>query len=145
MSEHTEQCALMQWAALQDIAELDLLHAIPNGGWRHAATAGRLRAEGVKPGVPDLCLPVPRGGYHGLYIELKVGRNKPTAHQQAWIKALRDRGYRVEVCWGWEAARDVIEEYLRVKRPLTFYRAARGCLKLDRPAEELIRDVREAS
>jgi hypothetical protein len=115
MSEHDEQAALFEWAEmmLPTWPELRLLHAIPNGGFRGKATAARLKAEGVKRGVPDLCLPVPRGGYHGLYIELKVGRNSPSKEQAQWIGELNRAGYRALACWGWEAARDAICEYLR--------------------------------
>jgi len=112
-SEHDEQVALIRWAELSGLPELQLLFAIPNGGQRHPAVARKLRDEGLKPGVPDLCLPVARGNYHGLFIEMKVGKNKPTASQSQWIGELRRRGYRVEVCYGYEEARAMIENYLK--------------------------------
>ena len=112
--EHAEQAALFRWAefARSRLPELALLHAIPNGGHRHKATAARLKAEGVKRGVPDVCLPVARNGAHGLYIELKTERGKPTPEQLGWIRALRRQGYAAEVCRGWEQARSMIEHYL---------------------------------
>lgn len=112
--EHDEQAALVRWAALQRIRypELALLFAIPNGGDRHEAVAQRLKAEGVRPGVPDLCLPVARGGWHGLYIEMKTQRGRPSRPQRQWLAALLREGYRAEVCRGWEAARVVILDYL---------------------------------
>jgi hypothetical protein len=51
--------------------ELKWLHAIPNGGGRSKAQAGKLKAEGVTKGILDLSLPVLRGPYVGLLIELK--------------------------------------------------------------------------
>lgn len=90
-----------------------MLFHIPNGGYRHPATAVRMKLLGVKAGVPDICLPVARGEYHGLWIEMKAGRNKPTAPQVQWHMRLSQQGHRVAVCYSWEAARDVIEEYLR--------------------------------
>ena len=116
--ESEEQIALFRWAALckHTYPELNLLHHIPNGGTRNKAEAARLKAEGVKPGVPDLCLPVPRGQYHGLYIELKRkhgGRiSKP---QSEWIDALLMHGYCAAVCNGWEEAKGMIERYLKGK------------------------------
>ena len=112
--EHAEQAALFRWAefARSRLPELALLHAIPNGGHRHKATAARLKAEGVKRGVPDVCLPVARNGAHGLYIELKTERGKTTPEQIGWIRALRRQGYVAEVCRGWESARSMIEHYL---------------------------------
>jgi len=73
MSEHQEQCALMRMCRLHErkYPGLELIHSIPNGGARHIAVAAKLRAEGVRAGVPDIFLPVPRGSAHGLYIELK--------------------------------------------------------------------------
>ena len=79
--------------------------------------AARLKAAGVKSGVPDICLPVPRAGYHGLYIELKRqkgGRISP--EQTEWIDALIKQGYCAAVCRGWEAAREEILRYLTIKR-----------------------------
>jgi hypothetical protein len=115
-TESVEQQNLFQWAALQSSAhpEVAMLYHIPNGGARSKATAGRLKAEGVRAGVPDLCLPVPRGPYHGLYIELKRrhgGQVSPA--QRDWLNRLRERGYAVSVCRGWEDAAQTIMAYLR--------------------------------
>lgn len=97
--------------------ELRLLFAIPNGGDRHPAVAGKLRAEGVRRGVPDTFLPLPAGPYHGLFIELKrVKRSRTSPEQIAWIEALRLAGYRAEVCAGWDAARRLIEDHVRLHR-----------------------------
>lgn len=118
-TESAEQIALFQWAAWNEkqIPELVLLYHIPNGGKRYATTARRLKAEGVKAGVPDLCLPVSRGGFHGLYIELKRTRgNQPTENQEGWIAALERQGYKAAVCYGWERAATAIQEYLNLGR-----------------------------
>ncbi|MEN6312770.1 MAG: VRR-NUC domain-containing protein [Clostridiaceae bacterium] len=114
MSESTEQQALFEWAEItaKKTPELKLLFAVPNGGKRNITTAVRLKKEGVKSGVPDICLPVPCGGFHGLYIEMKVGRNKPAANQIWWIGQLRKHGYRVDVCYSWGEAVKVITEYM---------------------------------
>lgn len=114
-TEHDEQVSLMRWAQLQSAArpELKLLYAIPNGGQRHKAVAAKLKMEGVKSGVPDIHLPIPRGGHHGLYIELKRRKNgRLSPSQRMWIGALLQAGHKVEVCYGWEQARDVILAYL---------------------------------
>lgn len=115
--ESHEQITLMQWAELQTFMypELRLLHHIPNGGKRNMATAARLKREGVKAGVPDLCLPVPKGKWHGLYIEMKAAKGKTSPMQDWWIRQLRKQGYCVVVCYGWEAAKDTIMSYLQGK------------------------------
>lgn len=112
--EHNEQAALFQWAGYKarDMPELCFLFAIPNGALRHIAVARKLKAEGVKAGIPDIFLPASRGAYHGLFIEMKTGKNKLTAPQEEWHGVLQRQGYRVEVCYGWEAAKDTLEDYL---------------------------------
>ena len=114
-TESQEQITLFEWAALhtRKHPELELLYHIPNGGHRHKTTAMRLKAEGVKAGVPDICLPVPRSGYHGLYIELKAGKNKVTDNQTHWLEALKQNGHYATVCHGWEAAAEIILRYLK--------------------------------
>src|SRR5690554_620263 len=73
VSEDQEQAWLFQWARRneKEIPELARLFAIPNGGHRSKRTAALLKLTGVKRGVPDIFLPLPRNGYHGLWIELK--------------------------------------------------------------------------
>ena len=114
-NESIEQICLFRWAAYSSGAmpELKLLYHVPNGGKRDIATAKKLKAEGVKAGVPDICLPVARGKYHGLYIELKVGKNKTTENQDMWLEALNKNGYYTDVCYGWEEASKVITDYLK--------------------------------
>lgn len=113
--EDTEQRIIFQWAAMETAAcpELGLLYAIPNGGKRAIKTAIALKAQGVKSGVPDMCLPVSRGGYHGLYIELKRQKGGTVSEtQKSWITALAEQGYKAVVCRGAEEAIKVIKEYL---------------------------------
>lgn len=113
-TEAANQAALFAWAAIEscNYPELKLLFAIPNGGARNPATAGVLKATGVKAGVPDMFLPVVRGEWYGLFIELKKGGGKPSPEQLKWGCALREQGYGFVVCVGWEKARDVILQYL---------------------------------
>jgi len=119
MSEHEEQKALFDWSlrAKATMPELSVMFAIPNGGHRHRAVAAKLKAEGVKRGVPDICLPVARQGFHGLFIELKKPKDstpagKPTKQQVEWLSALGDEGYLAVMCVGWEAAKQTIVDYL---------------------------------
>ena len=114
-TEAQEQAALMQWLAYAEMyhPELRLLHHIPNGGGRNPIEARHLKEQGVKPGIPDLFLPCARGGWHGLYIEMKRRKGgRVSIEQKKTIIALREQGYRVEVCEGWEKAREVIKEYM---------------------------------
>lgn len=116
--EEREQIALFEWAALEQAQYpvLRYLHHIPNGGRRDKITAAQLKRAGVKAGVPDICLPVPMGGFAGLYIELKYGANKPTKEQQEWLEHLSRAGYCVAVCYGCQDAIAVIMGYIREGR-----------------------------
>ena len=113
-TEAQEQSAVFTWAnmSLGKYPELRLLFAIPNGGSRHILEAVNLKRQGLKAGVPDLFLPVPRKNYSGLWIELKVGKNKTSDSQDWWLDELINQGYRCEVCYGFEEAKNTILEYL---------------------------------
>ena len=111
-SEHDLQVAVFEWAANSGIPELDMMYAVPNGGHRHKAVAGRMKAEGVKAGYPDINLDVMRGGYGGLRIELKVGRNKPSQAQREWLARLDAQGYKTAVCYDLAQVQAVIVDYL---------------------------------
>lgn len=112
--EGGHQEALFCWAGYQKgrMPELEYLHHVPNGGKRDKATAVALKRQGVKAGVPDICLPAARGGYHGLYIELKAGKNTTTQKQEQWLGFLQGQGYFTAVCYGWQIAAELIETYL---------------------------------
>lgn len=116
-NEAGAQETLFNWAQYQyaRYPELELLYHIPNGGKRDARTAANLKRQGVKAGVPDLHLPVARGGYNGLYIELKVGSNKPTQLQKKWLSSLNEQGYLAVVCYGWQEAAEQLINYLELE------------------------------
>lgn len=111
-SETTEQIQLFAWArnAESILPELKLLYHVPNEGKR--TNGAVLKAAGLKSGVPDICLPVARNGFHGLYIELKFGTNKPTKAQRDFMELLKAQGYAAAVCYGAQEAGDTILEYL---------------------------------
>ena len=77
--EHIEQVHLILWADRGEVADRHpnaaKLFAIPNGGHRNVVVAGKLKAEGVRPGIPDLCFPEARGGYFGLWASLQTCRS----------------------------------------------------------------------
>lgn len=121
--EHQHQVALINWARrvpLQPASDVkpgakvaDYLLAIPNGGKRSGPREGmRLKAEGVKPGVSDLLLPLRRGGYAGLWLELKAPGKKPTAEQLDWIERMNLARYFATWCDEWTLAAHVITAYL---------------------------------
>ena len=131
-TEHQEQVALLKALADQtrDHPCLELIYAIPNGGklpftrTKSGKIVSKQRimlvAEGMRPGVPDLCLPVAKrkpdgsGWFHGLYIEMKRADHsrKATKEQKWWIELLEAGGYRCVVCFGAEEAFREIMKYV---------------------------------
>jgi hypothetical protein len=122
VKEHDEQKALYSWAAVmrKQYPELDEMFAVPNAAKRSPQLASYMRSEGMKAGVLDNFLLVPRGKYAGLIFEMKIKPNKPTPEQLVWIECFRKRGFRVEVCWSFEEARDLVLEYLRGRLAATW-------------------------
>jgi hypothetical protein len=108
--EHQEQRALFDWARY--IPECKLMFAIPNGGDRHILVAKKLKAEGVKAGVPDIFLPVPTRKFNGLFIEMKSKGGRTSESQNWWLGHLNTMGYKAEVCKGFDQARETILNYL---------------------------------
>lgn len=115
-SEETEQITLIDWCNLNVhiYPELALIYHVPNGGKRNRTEAIRLKRAGVKKGVPDLCLPVPRSNYNGLYIEMKYRNGRTSKEQKEWIKKLNEQGYKAVVCNGFEEAKATIESYIKM-------------------------------
>lgn len=114
-TEEEEQIWLFSWAALNSgkWSELELMHHIPNGGKRSKSEAARFKAMGVKRGVSDIFLPVARGGYHGMYIELKAKDGRAEKSQEEWIDAVKKQGYYAEIVYGGYSAAVLIEKYMR--------------------------------
>lgn len=115
-TEDEEQQALFEWAQYRKgrFPELETLYHIPNEGKRSAQTGARLKSMGLCAGVPDICLPVARGGYASLYIELKrIKGGKLSENQKEWLQKLNKWGCLAVRCDGWEQAAKVIETYLK--------------------------------
>ncbi len=114
-TEDEAQAAVFQWAeyAIAAYPCLKLLHHIPNEGKRSASYGARLKRLGMKRGVSDICLPVARGGYHGLYIELKVAGGKPTSEQKDFLRSVNIEGFLGVLCYGSREAITLIERYVK--------------------------------
>lgn len=113
-TEDEEQTVLFSWAALMEerFPALRWMHHIPNGGKRSKREAALFRAMGVKAGVSDIFLPAARGGWHGLYIEMKALDGRPSAEQRAFARDMGGEGYLAVFCYGAEQAERAIIAYL---------------------------------
>ncbi|OJV40855.1 MAG: hypothetical protein BGO29_14910 [Bacteroidales bacterium 36-12] len=109
--EHDIQVACVNWFRYR--YPKFLIWAIPNGGQRNKIVAKKLKDEGVLAGVPDLHIPVAMKGYHGLYIEMKAGRNKPSDEQLTIMGKLQNEGYKCVVCWSLDEFMKVVEDYMK--------------------------------
>lgn len=116
MNENQHQIAVFKWSKQAEVRgrypELALMHHVANERQCSPAMGKLLKLMGVKPGVPDIDLPVARGKYHGLRIEMKTETGQTTVDQDWWGERLREQGYFVETCHGWESAIRVIEWYM---------------------------------
>jgi hypothetical protein len=122
--EFQAQAALFTWSrnpvVRRSYPALDLLSCSLNGVKLTAAQAGKAKAAGLLKGEYDIKLPVSRGQYIGLIIEMKAGRNKPTPEQEWYGKRMKEEGWCGSVCWDWEDARDMIVWYLKQDRSHLF-------------------------
>ena len=111
MTEHQIQVMLFKWFKLQ-YPKL-IMFAIPNAAKRSFAQANYMKAEGLIAGVSDIFLMCPKGGWHGLFIELKSEKGKLQPNQVEFMGRATLLGYMSVVCYGFEEAKDLITEYLQ--------------------------------
>lgn len=119
MSERDHQVFVFQVLALNEQTDprLKWVYAVPNGGQRHPAVAGKLKAEGVKRGISDICLPFPcinpatGWHFHGAYIEQKFGKNKVSPEQEQFLEFVKGQGLFGYVSYTADQTLDFIERY----------------------------------
>lgn len=122
--ERQEQRAYFEWLYYVRYGTLrvwEFAYAIPNGSFLAGSPAKRaiqgraLALQGVKRGVPDICIAIPVAPYGALYVELKrIGADKPGDDQSIWHARLRAQGYYVAVCHGLAAAQAITREYFHL-------------------------------
>lgn len=116
--EDGHQYAFILWTQQASVRakwpELALFYHVENERQCSPQQAARRKRMGVKRGVPDLVLPVQRGRYAGLYIEMKTPTGRTTTEQEWWVANLNAGGYFAAVCHGWEDAAKVTEWYMEL-------------------------------
>lgn len=119
-SENQHQIALIKWTrdpeTRKRYPDLEAIYHIPNEMKCDTSHRWFMNNMGVQAGIPDLCLPVARGKYHALYIEMKTLKrgSKPSDRQLYWIQRLRELGNAAEVCYGDQAATDLLIRYMEL-------------------------------
>lgn len=123
--EDNIQKAVMTWARWQKLDPIgidgklsDFMHHSPNGGYRSRSEGANFKRMGTKAGFPDLFVFIPKGEYHGLFIELKTPKGKSrqagqvSDNQEMMIDRLNSIGYKAVVCYGYDETVQAIKEYL---------------------------------
>lgn len=115
--EGNEQTMFFTWLRMQHPFVFSMTYHPPNGGFRSKPEAARFKAQGVKAGVPDICIAVARGGYFGLYIEFKATPPKDSVvspAQKEWLIKLEMCGYKAVLCKGFDSIKAEVESYLKM-------------------------------
>lgn len=114
-TEAQEQAAVIEWwrfaCRKYGVPEAALLH-VANEGTGSVVRGRMQKRQGVRAGVADLFLSVQRGGYGGLWIEMKRQRGRVRPEQRDFLQTMRALGYDTAVCPGAEAARQKIHAYM---------------------------------
>ncbi|HED33725.1 MAG TPA: hypothetical protein ENJ08_05830 [Gammaproteobacteria bacterium] len=120
--EAKEQTALFQWREynLYNYPGIDLMFATLNGAYLQGTPQQRARQwlkllkQGARKGVLDIFLPVAKGAYHGLWLEMKAPkphRSSVTTEQKEWQQRMRNEGYMARIVYGCEEAIAAIDAY----------------------------------
>lgn len=107
------QIACVKWFRLRYPKLERLFFAVPNGGARNAITGARMKSEGVRRGVADLILLIPRHGYASLCIEMKTAKGRQSQSQQEFQAMAEAMGNKYVVCRSFDQFKQLIEEYLK--------------------------------
>ena len=105
------QQACVKWFRLQfrDV----IIFSIPNGGSRHQKEVSKIKAEGVLAGVSDLFIMKGSRGFHGLFIEMKYGKNKTTEAQDIFLEKAKKERFATAVCYSFEEFVKITTQYLK--------------------------------
>lgn len=115
------QCAFFDFVARHGAWCVEPIYAVPNFAGHLGTAASRVRAgakakrEGRRAGIPDVCVDVARGAWHGLRLEFKTESGRVRPEQKAWHERLRANGYRVEVVRSAEQAVLLLIDYMALK------------------------------
>lgn len=109
--ETDEQITVVEWC---EAMRIPVAH-IPNEGKRSPVAGRIMKRMGLRKGFPDLFVPLPKGGFHGLFVEMKAEGGETTKEQEEWLSLLNANGYAVCVAHGATAAIEKIRKYVRLQ------------------------------
>lgn len=115
-AEDIIQINLMNWVREHTTYE-DYIFHIANERTCSPQEGRRLKRMGVMKGVSDLFVAIPRGEYHGMFLELKTQNGAISPHQYDFLERMEQQGYRCAVAKGYTEARALLAEYLGIALP----------------------------
>ena len=118
LKEEDIQGVFMQYAKMYLRGDSDLVFSIPNEAKRSFAVVAHMKKLGLTKGVPDVMVAIPRGNFHGLFIEFKSAKGRVRPEQEAFLKKLKTQNYCVAVCRDSKAAIDLFLKYLNLEKPV---------------------------
>lgn len=89
-----------------------LLFAVPNGGSRHKIEAANMKRQGVKAGVADVILQIPKKGFASLCLEFKTKTGRQSKEQREYQRQVEMAGSKYVVVRSVEEAIFVMKKYL---------------------------------
>ena len=110
-TETDEQITVVEWC---EAMRIPVAH-IPNEGKRSPVAGRIMKRMGLRKGFPDLFVPLPKGGFHGLFVEMKAKWGKTTKEQEEWLSLLNSNGYAVCVAVGANEGIEKIKRYVRLQ------------------------------
>ncbi|UTZ44538.1 VRR-NUC domain-containing protein [Vibrio campbellii] len=111
LQEHWLQVRIFFVMEVQYPTLYEVAFAVPNGGHRTKRAAKLMPYEGQKKGTPDICIPDPRGKYHGMFLEVKTDKGTASKEQKAKAELYRKRGYYVVIAKGFAKCMDELAKY----------------------------------
>lgn len=108
--EQIEMIKIFDWIRKNNLAEFAFHIANERKSSQQAGSL--LKRMGVKSGVSDIFIAIPSNEFHGLWLELKAGKNRPTESQMKFLEDMRSKGYEALWCTGADKAKQIITDYL---------------------------------
>lgn len=114
--EDSELIAFFDWIEWQikKYPFLKVVHHVENERQCTPTQGNRRKRKGVRAGILDISAPIPRGFYHGLYIEMKKEGGKISSEQNEIITYLKELGYYVAVAYSADEAINIFTRYMKL-------------------------------
>lgn len=114
MSEATLQSNVVKYLKLQ-YPSIRYCASLGGQYQKYQSQRNRAVSTGYVKGFPDLGIYEGRGGFFGLFLEIKTKKGYPTKEQKQWLIDLNERGYLAKCIKGFDDIINEIDNYLSLK------------------------------